>query len=161
MDRISLARIVNEIVEVCVFRMKRNRPQYLLLQRSAGEKLYPNLWQIITGTMKKKETSVRAALRELREETHLMPSHVWTVPFVNLFTDPSKDCVHLIPLFAVEVEASLEPRLSHEHRRYEWLSYPAARKRLVWPGQQQGLAVVHEFIARKGKNAALVEIHHP
>jgi 8-oxo-dGTP pyrophosphatase MutT (NUDIX family) len=161
LDRISLAKIVNEIVEVCVFRVRGNRPQYLLLQRSAGEELYPNLWQIITGTMNEKESSIGAALRELREETKLPLKRLWTVPFVNSFYDPSKDCVHLIPVFAVEVDAAREPQLSREHRRYEWLSYPAARRRLVWPGQRQGLIIVHDFIAGKKKNAALVEIHHP
>ncbi len=111
--------------------------------------------------MRKKETSVAAALRELQEETRLSAKRFWTVPFVNSFFDPAKDRVHLIPLFAVEAEASKEPILSSEHQRYEWLAYPEALRKLVWPGQQHGLAVVNDFIVKKKKHAGLVELVHP
>jgi dATP pyrophosphohydrolase len=156
-----LATIRCEIVEVCVFKLVKSRPHYLLLQRSAGEEPYPNLWQIITGTMRHRETSVAAALRELEEETRLRAKRFWTVPFVNSFFDPANDCVQLIPVFAAEADAAQEPRLSREHQRYEWLTYPAAQKKLVWPGQRQDLAVVHDFIAEKKEHAPLVELHHP
>lgn len=107
------------------------------------------------------ETSVNAALRELQEETGLPVRRFWTVPFVNSFYDPAKDCVHLIPVFAADVDSAQEPRLSSEHQRYTWLPYTAARRKLVWPGQQQGLTIVNNFIVGRKDYAALVEIHHP
>lgn len=155
-----MAAIVSQIVEVCVFRLEKNRPQYLLLQRSANDDLYPNMWQIITGTIAENETMINAAVRELKEETSLSLKRFWIVPFVNSFYEPSRDFIHLAPMFAIEVDNALEPHMSSEHERYEWLPYHLARKRLVWPGQRFGLDIIHDFIIGGKEAARLVEVKH-
>ena len=133
-------------VEVCVFRFVKNRPEYLLLRRSPDEKIYPNLWQLVSGGINDGETAHAAALRELDEETRLTPRTFWVVPHVSTFYDAEYDAVNLSPLFAAQVDDDQAPKLSAEHSQHEWLPFSEAYRRLVWPGQRLGLAVVEEYL---------------
>ena len=157
-ERAALSRIANQIVEVCVFRVLNAETHFLVLQRAANEKLYPGLWQIVTGTMKKNESALQAAVRELKEETGLSPKRCWTIPYVDTYFDLAKDTIQLVPVFAAEFDSSSTLQLSSEHQRSEWLRFEDARKRLVWPGQRHSMDVVHEFIIGNGEAAQLVEI---
>ena len=148
--------IACRIVEVCVFKIERNRPLYLLLHRSKDEKIYPGIWQFISGCIEGPEKAIDAARREFAEETGMKLIGLWVVPFVNSFFDDAYDAVNLSPLFAVEVEPGEQPKLSSEHYEFQWLSYEDALKRLVWPGQRQGLSIVHEYIVGGEEAARLV-----
>jgi dATP pyrophosphohydrolase len=145
-------------VEVCVFKVLNAETHFLVLQRAANEKLYPGLWQIVTGTMKKNESALQAAMRELKEETGLSPKRCWTIPYVDTYFDLAKDTIQLVPVFAAEFDSSSTLQLSSEHQRSEWLRFEDARRRLVWPGQRHSMDVVHEFIIGTGEAAHLVEI---
>jgi len=147
-----MAIISATMVEVCIFSRKRTGARYLLLRRSRDEKVYPNLWQFVTGSIEKGETAWAAAGREMMEETGMKPKVLWVAPYVNSFYDPGWDSVNLMPLFAAEVEEARNPILSPEHQSFAWLSYEKSMSRLVWPGQKRGLEIIHEFIAT-GKNS--------
>jgi 8-oxo-dGTP pyrophosphatase MutT (NUDIX family) len=108
--------------------------------------------------MKKNESALKAAMRELKEETSLSPKHCWTIPYVDTYFDLAKDTIQLVPVFAVELDSSSVIHLSKEHQKFEWLKYEDARKRLVWPGQRHSMDVVQEFIIGNTEAARLVEI---
>jgi len=145
-------------VEVCAFRYNKSKVHFLVLQRAQDEKLYPGLWQIVTGTMKKKEHALKAAMRELKEETGLSARRCWTVPYVDSYFDRAKNTIQFVPVFAVELKSSSIVRLSSEHQDFEWLTIDAARRQLVWPGQRRALEIVNEFIIRNKQTAQVVEI---
>lgn len=153
--------IVSEIVEVCIFRVAHQRAQYLLLKRSATDKLYPGTWQIVTGLIEGSESSVDAALREVREETNLRLKKFWTAPTVASFYDPSHDRLQLIPMFAAEVGLGQEPELSAEHQEFAWLSLEEAQGRLVWPSQRETLKIVRDYIIGHQQVSDLTEIQLP
>ena len=140
--------------------MMKTETQFLILKRAEGEKLYPGLWQVVTGTMKKNETALKAALRELKEETGFSPKRCWTVPYVDTYFDLAKDTIQLVPVFAVELDSSSALRLSSEHQRFEWLRFKDAHKQLVWPGQRRAMEIVYDFIVRHKEYSRLVEITH-
>ena len=145
--------IQSQIVEVCVFRIRTTRPEYLLLRRSPDDALYPGIWQIVTGTLQVGERADDAALRELREETNLTPARFWTVPFVDVFYDRAADAIQHSPMFAAEVGPQEDPKLSTEHDAFLWLPLMPAREHLVWPGQREGLDMIERSIA--GGEAAM------
>lgn len=151
--------IASRIVEVCVFRFVKNSPEYLLLKRASDETIYPNIWQLISGSIDEGEKAYEAALREMREETALQPVRFWVVPFVNAFYDPGYDAVNLSPFFAAQVAPDAEPTLSAEHQSHVWLRLDHARRKVVWPGQRQGLNIVHEYIVSGEQTAGLTLIH--
>ena len=154
-----MPEIVSEIVELSVFSRKSGQIRYLLLRRSTRKKPYPGIWQFITGNIRKKESSLTAALRELKEETNLEPKGIWVVPHILQFFDPSADKIHNSPLFTVEVNNRATVRLSAEHDKFLWLGYKEAVKKLVWPSQREGLRVTHEYIIRGQEVARLTRLH--
>lgn len=150
-----MANVLSNIVELCIFRRLVPGPEYLLLRRSLGEAMYPGIWQFVTGSVEGQEKATDAARRELSEETGLVPDAMWIVPVVLSFYDQGRDAVHLSPLFAAEVSAAADPQLSTEHTEFGWYAFEPALKKLVWPGQREGLRIVHDYIV-SGQEASLL-----
>ena len=153
-----MAIIVSKTIEVCVFRLVNGRHEYLMLKRSSDEKIYPNLWQFVSGSVIDGEKALDAALRELKEETGFAPERFWTVPYVNSFYDPAHDAVNVSPVFAAQVETGKPPTLSSEHSAFEWLSFADAQQRLVWPGQRLGLDLIEKYIIGREEAGILTEM---
>jgi dATP pyrophosphohydrolase len=150
--------IVSTIVEVIVFRIERDVPEFLLLRRSDHDALYPGMWQILTGSVHAAETGNNAAVRELREETGLLAERFWVVPHVGAFYDHQQDAVHLTPFFAAQVRAGIDPTLSTEHSAHAWLPFRDALRLLAWPSQQEGVSLVHEVILRGEAGSRLARV---
>jgi len=153
-----MPKTVSQIVEVCVFRRVDGESRFLLLKRSKDEKVYPGIWQIVTGIIEENEHSVTAALREVREETGFSPHRFWRLPFVNSFYEPVRDVIHLCPHFAAEVSSSTDPVLSSEHQEYQWCSYEQSQTLLPWSGQRTGVSIVHHHIIPGTEESRLLEI---
>jgi dATP pyrophosphohydrolase len=153
-----MSAIVSRIVEVCVFKREESVPKYLLLKRSSDDRIYPGIWQLVTGTMKEEETAANTAIRELAEESGLKPRRLWVAPHVSRFYVAADDTVHLSPMFAVEVSGSDPLQLSKEHQAFGWYSYEEAQRMLVWPGQRRGLEIVQQYIVDDGQTAKLTQL---
>lgn len=153
--------IASSIIEVCVFRFINSGPEYLLLRRAPDERIYPNIWQLVSGSIEGSEKAYEAAVRELREETGFTPEILWTVPFVNVFYDHAYDSMVLSPFFAAQVGPGLDPVLSSEHTEHAWLELKVARSQLVWPGQKSGLDIVHNSIVSGAQASGLTRIPFP
>jgi dihydroneopterin triphosphate diphosphatase len=145
--------IVCTIVEICIFSFENKEPLYLMLRRSTTEPHYPDMWQIVTGSIEKGETALDGALRELKEETGYTPQKFWIVPHVNTFFSVANDTLNHTVVFAAQVSPSSDPKLSDEHYQFGWYPIDKAKSLCVWPGQITALDIVHEFIVH-GKKAA-------
>ncbi|MCK9408145.1 MAG: NUDIX pyrophosphatase [Bacteroidetes bacterium] len=153
-----MTNISCSIVEVCIFSFENKEPQYLMLRRSLTEKVYPDIWQIVTGSIEQGETAVQGALRELNEETGYVPQKFWIVPHVNTFFSVKYDTLHHTVVFAAQVPPNTNPVLSDEHYQFEWHTIDKAKAMCVWPGQMTALQIVHEFIVSGRKTGSLSEI---
>ena len=129
-----------------------------MLRRSKDETLYPDAWQIVTGSIELGETALQASLRELKEETGYMPEKYWIVPHVNSFFSVKHDAVNHTVIFVAQVAAKTNPVLSDEHYEFGWYPINKAKALCVWPGQKQTLDVVHEYIVGGKKAAEFSEI---
>lgn len=123
--------------------------EFLVLKRSAGQRIYPSLWQVITGKKRDTETYIQCALREAYEETGLKCTELWALPFVAVFYLPHTDSIHHSPSFGLLVPKDDTVLLSKEHSHYEWLSYEECSKRLVLPSQKEGTKVFLQEILLK------------
>lgn len=132
------------LIDLYAYRIVEGKPEYLLFKRAKG-KIYQGQWRMIGGKVEPDETFWQGALRELKEETGLVPITFWTLPSVNTFYEHKSDTVHHIPAFAAEIEEGQKPILDDEHTEYEWLSLEQAVRRISWP-EQQRLLKLTEFI---------------
>ncbi len=152
-----MPKIIFEIVETVLFRRK-SEPEFLVLQRSDKETIYPGLWQIVSGGIEPGEKAYEAALREVREETGLKPIGLYNTPLTNTFYFFTNDSVNLSPVFAAEVDPNEDVRLSDEHKDFRWLVKDEAISLLVWPGQKSAVGIVDEYIVRRNPSEEFMKI---
>jgi dATP pyrophosphohydrolase len=149
--------IITKYVEVHIFRQIKGRLEFLLLKRSENE-IYGGLWQMVTGKIKKGEKAFESALREIKEETSLIPIKLWTVPNINSFYSSEEDRIILLPVFAANVNEDSQVIISKEHTEFKWSSSDNAIKLLAWPGQRKSVEIIENFIFKESNYLNFIEI---
>ncbi len=149
--------IESSLIEVHIFRRVGNDLEFLLLKRASNEK-YPDLWQMVTGSIEN-EDAHQTALREINEETSLTPIKFWVVPNINSFYSPERDVIVMIPVFAVLVDENQKVIISEEHSEFKWVKKEEAIKLLAWPGQRNSVEIIYEYFANQQSLLKFVEIH--
>jgi len=102
-------------------------------------------WQPLTGGVEQGETFEEAIRREALEETGI--TEIIKVVDSNYhyeFTDEGRH--HVEYIFGVEVPASTNVRLSHEHDDFRWVGKNEALQLLKWPGNKEGLQKLCEHL---------------
>jgi 8-oxo-dGTP pyrophosphatase MutT (NUDIX family) len=129
--------------------------EILLIRRSPG-RMYPGLWQCVTGKLEAGERIVDGALREVQEETGLARrdlESVYETDIVNWFHEASADAIWCEAVFAAEVRHGSEIRLSHEHDDLRWLAPDDARELVIWPAYERAIDQVEWLLANPAKAA--------
>jgi dihydroneopterin triphosphate diphosphatase len=105
-------------------------------------------WETVHGTIEAGESPMQAALRELREETGLVPRRLYNASRVESLYRHRVDELALIPVFVAFVDASAEARVSAEHDRAEWLDPRGAAERFAWPRERRAIEDVVALFGR-------------
>ena len=101
---------------------------------------------MIGGKVKAQETYWQAALRELKEETSLVPTDFWTVPSINQFYEYSSDKILSIPAFAAEINLGETIQLDDEHAEFRWIQPKDASTYIQWPEQIRLIELTNRLI---------------
>lgn len=128
---------------------EKDNYQFLLLKRKSNARVYPGMWQVVTGKIESGEKAFQAATREAIEETGLDIIDFWHVPHIGSFYDFQNDCVQNIPIFASLVN-SKEVKLSYEHEDYKWLDFEEAIRNLALPSHIEGTKILKKYILDTG-----------
>jgi len=152
-----MTRVICEIADAYVFRRQEGKAEFLLLRRSIGESL-GGIWATVAGRIEPGETAWQAALREIREETSLVPVNFYQIDAVNTFYMVDDDAVHHCPCFAAEVPMSAVVKLNEEHDAFEWVEAQSAIERFTWPGQRRAVREIIEEIITPGPATPFLKI---
>ncbi|MBM1219301.1 NUDIX domain-containing protein [Ponticoccus sp. SC2-23] len=133
--------LVAPIVSVIVMRHGAGGPEVLLMRRVNRPR---GAWCQVAGKVKPGETAWRAALRELHEETGLVPDRFFSGDTVEHFYEARLDRVIIGPVFVAMVPSDAQPRIDAEHDAAEWLGLAEAIARVSFTGQRRVLRDIEE-----------------
>jgi 8-oxo-dGTP pyrophosphatase MutT (NUDIX family) len=145
-----------DLVACWVFRLTADgRPEILLIRRSAG-RLFPGLWQCVTGRLEADEPIVAGALREVAEETRLGADDIealYETDIVNWFHEASVDAVLCEAVFAARVRPDAAVAISPEHDAARWLDSVAAKALVVWPAHERAIDTIAWLVGHPDRAA--------
>lgn len=121
----------------------------ILLIRRAPDRIFPGLWQCVTGGVDQGETVPAAAMREVREETGFGPPDVeayYDLDQVAPFYDEGADGVVVSAIFAARVRPDAAPQTSHEHDDLRWVSAAEASTLAIWPSYAESIRRVRDAL---------------
>jgi 8-oxo-dGTP pyrophosphatase MutT (NUDIX family) len=138
-----------DLVECWVFRVNPSVGVEILLIRRAAHRIFPGLWQCVTGGIEPGERVPGAALREVREETSLADNDIeafYDLDQVAPFYDEGTDAVVVSAIFAVRVRPDAEPTVSWEHEAMRWVPAAEVPAAVVWPSYAESVRRVAEVL---------------
>src|SRR5918993_2067538 len=138
-----------DLVECWVFRVTRAGELEILLIRRASHRIFPGLWQCVTGGVEPDELVPRAAMREVAEETGLGGAEIeafYDLDQVAPFYDEGTDAVVVSAIFAARVRPDAEPRASWEHDALRWVPAAEAAAVAIWPSYAESVRRVRDLL---------------
>ena len=149
--------IISGMIEAHIFRDINDDMEFLLLKRS-DRVIYPGLWQMVNGKIKNGEKAYQTALREIKEETGLIPERLWVVPNVNAFYSHENDNIMMLPVFTAKVNEPSKVIISDEHCDFRWVNPNKAKEMLAWEGQRKSVDLIVNYFKKEINYLNLVEI---
>ena len=151
-----MPEIVSNLIELYVFKKIHDEPKYLLLKRAA-DVVFPNIWQMISGTIENNEKAYETAFRELKEETGINVNSLYKIPKVSEFYYIKQDTINLVPIFLAEFDDE-QITLSKEHVEYSWLDFVDAYQKLHWITWKDNLELINNIFKDEIKYKNMEEI---
>jgi ADP-ribose pyrophosphatase YjhB (NUDIX family) len=116
---VSFSNSIKRKVQVVLLWISSNGEKSLLLLRTNQER--GGFWQNVTGGVESGESTVRAAKRELFEETGIEDINLIDLQQTHHFTDQyGKTCIESIFLATAQCSFAPELTLSPEHSEYDF-----------------------------------------
>jgi dATP pyrophosphohydrolase len=136
-----------DLVECWVFRVRGGAGLEILLLRRSEGRIFPGLWQCVTGGIDPGERVPLAALREVAEETSFGRDEIeafYDLDQIASFYDQGTDAIVSSAIFAARVRPDAAPALSAEHDAARWVSPEQARRLAIWPTYAESIARIRE-----------------
>src|SRR3954453_20917549 len=115
------------------------RHEFLQLRRCAGD-FMGGTWQTVCGRIEGDEKAWQAALRELKEETALVPLELYQLDVINTFYLAADDSIWMCPAFCAIVDRTVAIRRNEEHAPVRWIGRAQLDREFMWPGERAQLA---------------------
>ena len=152
-----MPQIVTNYIELHICLKRNDGYRFLLLKRSETARIYPGIWQMITGTIESHEHTKDTLIRELKEETGLTARRIYSIPRINTFYLAVSDKICMSPVFLSIVDSE-ECAISDEHSEYKWATFDEACELIHWPNQVESLEVIKKYLDNGEMFGKLVEI---
>lgn len=139
-------RLRTDLITALVVRAAPGAP---MLQLRRTRTPMQGSWQPVMGKVEQGERAIAAAVRELREETALLPHQIlrfWQLEQTPAFLLSERDEVFITPSFLAEVCADWEPTLNDEHDASRWVLLAEGEEHFLWPSQWSMLSEVRAIL---------------
>ena len=139
-----------DLVACWLYRIDPDRGLETLLLHRAPGRMYPGLWQCVTGRLEAGETIVAGALREVAEETGIGPADIEAVfetDIVNWFHEIAVDGLMSEAVFAARLRPGAVVALSHEHDDLRWVAPASAHELVLWPAYHRAIEQLEWLVA--------------
>lgn len=144
MSEIKITAFLTSLVAI---RQVAEQWQVLLLRRT---QFLAGTWCQVAGSIEEGETAWQAGLRELREETGLVPTAYYSADTCEQFYEARRDAIVMAPVFVAVIAPEDEVVLNHEHSAHRWVSFDDAVEMVDFGGQRRVLRwVEEEFVKRQ------------
>jgi dihydroneopterin triphosphate diphosphatase len=150
-------RVRYDMVQCHVVRPAGNSWEFLQLQRAPGDYM-SGTWQVVHGTSEGNETAWQAALRELREETSLIPVEFYKLDLVDTFYIAGIDTMYHCPVFCAIVSPDAAVRLNEEHTDFRWIERSCIDRQFMWPSDRRAVIEIGREILDDGPAKAYLRI---
>jgi len=112
--------IIQKIVLAGIVFNKQDK--VLLLQRSADEDIYPEMWELPSGKRKFFESSHDSLIREIKEETGLDVKIIQPCSVFEYKIEKPTEIRDSTQINFIVTSESSEVNLSDEHQNFAWIS---------------------------------------
>jgi 8-oxo-dGTP pyrophosphatase MutT (NUDIX family) len=146
-----------DLVACWIFRVTAAGGTEILLIRRAPDRMYPGLWQCVTGKLEAGERILDGALREMTEETGLRGADLealFETDIVNWFHEIALDALICEAVFAARVRPGAAVALSLEHDDMRWVDADAAKALVTWPAYVRAIDTIGWLVADPARAAA-------
>ena len=123
--------------------------EFLQLRRAAAD-FMGGTWQIVRGRPEAGETAPAAALRELREETGLVPREFYRLTALESFYIPGDDTVWHCPAFCAVVSRDARITTNAEHDDARWVPRVDIESKTMWQSELLALQDVFRSVLDNG-----------
>ena len=127
-------------ISLIVLRSTSGHTETLLLRRAGAT--FNGAWCQVAGGIDENEKAWETAIRELREETGLAPTDLYSAGICEQFYDAQHECIYVAPVFVAFVEAHAAVTLNSEHSEYRWVGLDDLDEYLETPNQREMFATV-------------------
>jgi dATP pyrophosphohydrolase len=144
-------------VVVLIVRVIDDEAEILLVKRAPGRYM-SDTWQLVSGSLEPGEEAWRSALREMREETGLVPFELYRLSTLTRFYRSDIDSINTAPMFCALVTDAARPVPNDELTAVEWVNIFDARSWLMWPADREAIDEVVAVILGNGSAKPFLRI---
>lgn len=144
-------------VAVLIVRVIDDEADILLVKRAPGRYM-AGTWQLVSGGLEPGEEAWKAALREMREETGLVPHELYRLSTLTRFYRSDNDSLNTAPMFCALVSEAARAVPNDELSAVEWVNVFDARSWLMWPTDREALDEVVSVILGNGSARPFLRI---
>ena len=148
-----MTRIEVGVVDVYLIDPQLEPWRVLALHRAPGISR-GGTWETVHGKIESEEVAQDAALREVLEETGLVPQRLYNVTVHSFYLHKTAR-IEVAVVFCAFVDSGSAVTIGPEHSEYAWLNIDDAPARFTWPRAGQALGEISKLLA--GGNAGAAE----
>jgi dATP pyrophosphohydrolase len=150
-------RVRHDMITCYAVRATGDSHEFLQLRRVQND-FMGGTWQAVSGGIEAGETAWQAALRELNEESGLLPVELFRLPVVNTFYISAGDTLwHSVPFCAI-VKPNAEVMLNGEHDAVRWVPRVDVDQAFMWATDRSAIAALCREILDGGDAKPYLQI---